>query len=143
MAATGNIALMKLMADTMSNEARALNNMANGTVFAKGAGLNYWGPTMNIGRDPRWGRFQESVSEDPWLNGAYAAAVVAGMQGAADGVKFVKIAACCKHFYGYSLENSSGVSRHTFDARVSARDLTETYLPAFAACAAAGVQPGW
>ena len=67
-------------------------------------GLDYWGPTMNIGRDPRWGRFQESVSEDPFLNGAYAREFVRGIQGAdeaaAGGKKYTKVAACCKHFYG-------------------------------------------
>ena len=144
MAATGNLSLIRAMAAVMSTEARALNNLANGTVFSQGAGLNYWGPTMNIGRDPRWGRFQESVSECPWLNGAYAAEFVAGMQvGAAGGgeaSQHVKIAACCKHYYAYSLENWQGFTRHNFDARVSARDLAETYLPAFRACAAAGVE---
>jgi beta-D-xylosidase 4 len=143
MAATGNLALISRMAETISDEARALNNIANGTVFAKGAGLNYWGPTMNIGRDPRWGRFQESISEDPWLNAAYASRMVRGMQGGADGGgrrAYVKIAACCKHFYAYSLEDSDNVTRHNFDAVVSARDLAETYLPPFRACAAAGAE---
>ena len=58
LAATGNVSLMQAMATVVGDEARALNNLVRGTVFAKGAGLNYWGPTMNIGRDPRWGRFQ-------------------------------------------------------------------------------------
>ena len=105
--------------------------------FSQGGGLNYWGPTMNIGRDPRWGRFQESVSEDPWLNGAYSFHFVQGLQGEGDGVKYVKIAACCKHFYAYSLEDSDGFTRHNFNAAVTARDLAETYLPPFAACVAA------
>ena len=84
MAATGNLSLMGAMGSMMGDEARALNNIANGTTFEKGAGLDYWGPTMNIGRDPRWGRFQESVSECPWLNGAYAYNFVRGMQGSGD-----------------------------------------------------------
>merc|ERR1719440_903597 len=62
------------------------------------------------------------------------------MQGAEDESKYVKIAACCKHFYAYSLEDSDGFTRHTFDANVSMRDLAETYLPAFKACAAAGAE---
>ena len=62
------------------------------------------------------------------------------MQGAGDGTPIVKIAACCKHFYGYSLEDSDGFTRHNFDARISKRDLAETYLPAFRACAAAQVE---
>ena len=179
MAATGNTSLVTTMASLMSDEARALNNIANGTVFAKGGGLNYWGPTMNIGRDPRWGRFQESISEDPWLNAAYSVSVVRGMQGADDGSGYVKIAACCKRasqlvsirrplgrrplanatplsrlahpgvvgsksryadFYAYSLEDSDHFTRHNFSASVTARDLAETYLPAFQACAAAGVE---
>ena len=117
--------------------------MANGTVWNKGAGLNYWGPTMNIGRSPRWGRFQESVSECPYLNAAYVARFVHGMQGADDAAAqpearpYTKIAACCKHYYAYSLEDSDGFTRHNFSANVSKRDLSETYLPAFRACAAA------
>jgi pre-mRNA-splicing factor SYF2/beta-D-xylosidase 4 len=95
---------------------------------------------MNIGRDPRWGRFQESVSECPWLNGAYASAFVRGMQGTDDNSTHTKIAACCKHYYGYSLENSDNFTRHTFDAIISRRDLAETYLVPFQACAAAGVE---
>ena len=101
-----------------------------------------------MGRDPRWGRSEESISECPWLNAAYASAVVRGMQQPAPGetaTNITKIAACCKHFYGYSLEGgaanvSDGWTRHTFDAAISKRDLMETYLPAFAACAAAGVE---
>jgi len=108
-----------------------------GATTGKGGGLDYWGPTMNIGRDPRWGRTQESVSEDPFLNGAYASAFVRGFQGADDGVNYVKAAACCKHFYAYSLEGSDGFTRHNFNAKVSMRDLHETFLPAFAACVAA------
>jgi beta-glucosidase-like glycosyl hydrolase len=91
-------------------------------------------------RDPRWGRFQESVSECPWLNGAYAANFVRGMQGQGDGVNYTKIGACCKHFYAYSLESSDGFTRHDFNAIVSKRDLAETYLVPFQACAAAGVE---
>jgi beta-glucosidase-like glycosyl hydrolase len=140
MAATGNLTLIQAMSGHMATEGRAVNNymVANNEEFpAKGGGLNYWGPTMNIGRDPRWGRMQESVSEDPWLNGAYSSHFVRGLQGEGDGVKYVKIAACCKHFYAYSLEDSDGYTRHNFNAAVSPRDLAETYLPPFAACVAA------
>ena len=140
MAATGNLSLIHAMAAHMGDEARAVNNymvQAKAGFPGKGGGLNYWGPTLNIGRDPRWGRLQESVSEDPWLNGAYSSNFVAGIQGAGDGVKFTKIAACCKHFYAYSLEDADGFTRHNFNAAVTARDLAETYLPPFAACVAA------
>eukprot|EP00755_Sulcionema_specki_P014599 Sspe_Gene.57144::Locus_31375_Transcript_1_1_Confidence_1.000_Length_2333::g.57144::m.57144 len=139
MAATGNLTLILAMAQTMATEGRAVNNYANGTTFPKGAGLSYWGPTINIGRDPRWGRFQESVSECPWLNGAYAARFVAGMQGEGDGVPYLKLAATCKHFYAYSLENADGFTRHNFNAIVSRRDLAETYMVPFKACLEAKV----
>eukprot|EP00750_Incisomonas_marina_P002966 INCI12791.2.p1 GENE.INCI12791.2~~INCI12791.2.p1 ORF type:complete len:714 (-),score=113.51 INCI12791.2:1394-3535(-) len=139
MAATFNMTLVAAMAGHMADEARAVNNVLNGKPNGdKGGGLNYWGPTMNIGRDPRWGRFQESVSEDPFLNGAYSSHFVTAFQGTNDGVSnFTKAAACCKHFYAYSLEGADGFTRHTFDANVTKRDLAETYLPAFHACVAA------
>ena len=121
-----------------ADEARAVNNYMQGNTVGKGGGLDYWGPTMNIVRDPRWGRTQESVSEDPFLNGAYAANFVRGFQGADDGVSTVKAAACCKHFYAYSLEGADGFSRHNFNAVVSQRDLHETFLPAFKTCVQAG-----
>ena len=75
MAATGNLTLIKAMGAHMGDEARAVNNYMQGNTVAKGGGLDYWGPTMNIGRDPRWGRTQESVSEDPFLNGACTIAI--------------------------------------------------------------------
>jgi hypothetical protein len=90
----------------------------------------------------RWGRLQESVSEDPWLNGAYSNAFVKGFQGDGDGIAYTKAGACCKHFRAYSLEGgvkSDGPTptRHNFDAEVSARELAETYMPPFHACVAA------
>jgi beta-glucosidase-like glycosyl hydrolase len=66
LAATGNLSLVRAMAEVMSTEARALNNMANGTVWHKGAGLNYWGPTMNVARDPRC-EFGLSPRRRGWL----------------------------------------------------------------------------
>ena len=85
LAAAGNISLIRAMGRMMLAEARALNNIAQqrqlNAVYGKGAGLFYWSPTMNVGRDPRWGRFQESISEDPYLNGRYSAALVAAFQG--------------------------------------------------------------
>ena len=82
----------------------------------------------------RWGRFQESVSECPWLNGAYAVAFVEGMQG--DDAEYTQIAACCKHLIGYSFEGTShsNVTRHNFDAVIDDHDLSETYAPAFRRC---------
>ena len=100
MAATFNMSLINAMAAHMADEARAINNILEGKPSSTlGGGLNYWGPTLNIGRDPRWGRFQESVSEDPFLNGLYSFNFVRGFQGTGDKVNFTKVAACCKHFY--------------------------------------------
>lgn len=136
MAATGNASLMRLMGEVMAVEARAANNLAHslGKIPGKGSGLSYWSPTMNIIRDPRWGRSQESVSEDPYLNGVYAVNFVKGFQGDAPDQKYLKVGACCKHLWAYSLENSEGVTRHNFNAIVSQQDSEETYLPAFKAC---------
>eukprot|EP00730_Choanoeca_flexa_P003912 TRINITY_DN11537_c2_g1_i9.p1 TRINITY_DN11537_c2_g1~~TRINITY_DN11537_c2_g1_i9.p1 ORF type:complete len:775 (+),score=154.17 TRINITY_DN11537_c2_g1_i9:331-2325(+) len=134
MAATGNMSLVNAMATVMSDEARVLYNEAMKSVqtFARGAGVFYWSPTMNIGRDPRWGRFQESISEDPYLNGIYSINFVKGMQG--DDERYLKLAATCKHFLAYSLEGYDNYTRHNFNAVVSDQDLQETYLPAFHAC---------
>ena len=148
MAATANLTLVRAMAAVIGREARAINNRENGTQFTKGGGLSYWGPTINVYRDPRWGRGQESVSEDPWLNGAYAAAWVAGAQrgdhrggdatdalGGGGGERaYLQVAACCKHLAGYSVETA----RKHFDARIDAHDLSETFLPAFRRCVEEG-----
>ena len=146
MAATANLTLVRAMAAAIGREARAINNRENGTQFTKGAGLSYWGPTINVYRDPRWGRGQESVSEDPWLNGAYAAVWVAGAQRgdhrgaerAAGGGEnaYLQVAACCKHLAGYSVETA----RKHFDARIDAHDLSETFLPAFRRCVEEGMR---
>ena len=90
MAATFNMTLVGAMAGHMADEARAVNNYLKGVPDpSKGGGLNYWGPTMNVCRDPRWGRCQESVSEDPFLNGAYSQIWVKQFQGTDDSVKCV------------------------------------------------------
>lgn len=94
----------------MSDEARA---MYNGGM----AGLTYWSPNVNIFRDPRWGRGQETPGEDPVLAGKYAASYVKGLQGNAAGNR-LKVAACCKHYTAYDLDNWKGVDRFHFNARV-------------------------
>ncbi|OOM78772.1 xylan 1,4-beta-xylosidase precursor [Clostridium puniceum] len=91
-------------------------------------GLTYWSPNVNIFRDPRWGRGHETYGEDPYLTSRLGVAFVKGLQG--DG-KYLKIAACAKHFAVHS--GPEGL-RHEFNAVVSKRDLYETYLPAFEAC---------
>ncbi len=91
-------------------------------------GLTYWSPNVNIVRDPRWGRGHETYGEDPYLTSRLGVAFVKGLQG--DG-KYLKIAACAKHFAVHSGPESL---RHEFNAVVSKKDLFETYLPAFEAC---------
>lgn len=88
-------------------------------------GLTLWTPNINIFRDPRWGRGQETYGEDPFLTGALGKAFVKGLQG--DG-EIMKTAACAKHF---AVHSGPEAIRHTFDAPASAKDMEETYLPAF------------
>ena len=92
-----------------SDEARA---MYNGGM----AGLTYWSPNVNIFRDPRWGRGQETPGEDPILAGKYAASYVRGLQGT-DRSR-LKVAASCKHFTAYDIDNWNGVDRFHFNAKV-------------------------
>lgn len=94
----------------MSDEARAMYNGGAG-------GLTYWSPNVNILRDPRWGRGQETPGEDPILAGKYAASYIRGLQGT-DGDR-LKVAACCKHYTAYDLDNWNGVDRFHFNARVT------------------------
>lgn len=91
-------------------------------------GLSYWCPNVNIFRDPRWGRGQETPGEDPYLSSVIGMATVRGMQG--DNKDYYKTHACAKH---YAVHSGPEPLRHSFDARVSQRDLWETYLPAFQA----------
>lgn len=94
----------------VSDEARA---MYNGGM----AGLTYWSPNVNIFRDPRWGRGQETPGEDPTLSGKYAASYVRGLQGDGAGNR-LKVAASCKHYTAYDLDNWNGVDRFHFNAKV-------------------------
>ena len=91
-------------------------------------GLTFWSPNVNIFRDPRWGRGQETYGEDPYLTSKLGVSFVKGLQG--DG-KYLKLAACAKHFAVHS--GPEGL-RHEFNAVVNNKDLYETYLPAFEAC---------
>ena len=114
------------IADIISTEARAKYN-AQSAQGDRGIfkGLTMWSPNINIFRDPRWGRGHETYGEDPYLTGALGKAFIRGLQG--DG-EYLKAAACAKHFAVHS--GPEGL-RHEFDARVSQKDLWETYLPAF------------
>ncbi|KAJ6729380.1 BETA-D-XYLOSIDASE 1 [Salix viminalis] len=108
-AASFNATLWEAIGRVVSDEARA---MFNGGV----AGLTYWSPNVNIFRDPRWGRGQETPGEDPVVAGKYGVSYVRGLQGN-DGER-LKVAACCKHYTAYDVDNWNGVDRYHFNAKV-------------------------
>ena len=112
-----------------SDEARAKYNdaMANGT-YKQYYGLTFWTPNINIFRDPRWGRGQETYGEDPYLTSRMGVSTVRGLQG--NDKNFYKAHACAKH---YAVHSGPEPLRHSFDVTVSPTDLWETYLPAFKA----------
>lgn len=129
-AATFDEELVGEMAGVIATEARAKYNAqkkAQDRDIYKG--LTFWSPNVNIFRDPRWGRGQETYGEDPWLSGRMGVRFVKGLQEEKDG--FMKAAACAKHF---AVHSGPEKLRHCFDAQVSGQDLYETYLPAFKAC---------
>ena len=110
-----NRSLWLATAQAVSDEVRAFNNAGH-------SGLTLWAPNINIARDPRWGRIQETPGEDPFLSGAYAESYMRGMQEGAD-PRYLKTSACCKHFAAYSLEQWQGMDRYHFNAVVSDEDL--------------------
>ena len=129
LAAAFDPALLETAAGAIATEARAKYNYAS----ARGdrgryKGLTFWSPNVNVFRDPRWGRGQETYGEDPYLSARLGVAFVKGLQG---GGATMKAAACAKHFAVHSGPESL---RHEFDAVCSKKDLAETYLPAFEAC---------
>jgi len=116
-------------ATAISDEARAVYNAAIAkNHYVKYGGLTFWTPNINIFRDPRWGRGQETYGEDPTLTSRLGVAFVRGLQG--DDPKYLKVAACAKH---YAVHSGPERLRHEFNAEASAQDLRETYLPAFRA----------
>ncbi|MCD7858968.1 MAG: glycoside hydrolase family 3 C-terminal domain-containing protein [Firmicutes bacterium] len=126
LAASFDADMVHQVADQIATEARAKYNVAR----AQGdtdqyKGLTFWSPNINIFRDPRWGRGQETYGEDPCLTAALGKAYITGMQG--DG-KYLKAAACAKHF---AVHSGPEALRYRFDAVVSEKDMQETYLPAF------------
>jgi len=128
LAATWNPTLVQRVASAIGDEARAKYHEAVRRHGFSGhyQGLNVWSPNINIFRDPRWGRGQETWGEDPFLTGEMGAAFVRGIQG--NHPRYLKTAACAKH---YAVHGGPEKDRHHFNARVSERDLRETYLPAF------------
>lgn len=136
MSATWDPELHAKVADAISTEVRAKNNE---TIRKSGGdtkiyqGLTIWSPNINIFRDPRWGRGQETYGEDPYLTGCMGIAFVKGLQGTDR--TYLKTVATLKH---YAVHSGPEELRHKFDAIVSARDLHETYLPAFMDCVREG-----
>jgi beta-glucosidase len=129
LAATFDEALLQQVATIIADEARAKFNAAR-RLGNQGryAGLTFWSPNINIFRDPRWGRGQETYGEDPFLTSRLGVAFVRGLQGSHP--KLLKTAACAKHF---AVHSGPEALRHQFDAWPSKQDLYESYLPAFEA----------
>lgn len=122
--------LLHKIGDVVSTEGRAKYNEFSG----KGdrgiyKGLTFWAPNVNIFRDPRWGRGQETFGEDPYLTGELGVAYIKGLQG--EDEDHLKVAACAKH---YAVHSGPEALRHHFDAKVSKHDLYDTYLYAFKRC---------
>jgi beta-glucosidase len=128
MAATFDKNSLFTMADYSALEGRAIYNkaVATGRTNERYLGLTYWTPNINIFRDPRWGRGQETYGEDPYLTAMLGDAFVRGLQG--DDPKYIKAAACAKH---YAVHSGPEPLRHVFDVDVTPYDLWDTYLPAF------------
>lgn len=133
MAAAFDEELMKEVGDAIALEGRAKYNsyskQGDRDIYK---GLTFWSPNVNIFRDPRWGRGHETYGEDPYLTGKLGVNFIKGLQG--EGAE-LKAAACVKHF---AVHSGPEDLRHEFDAQVSAKDLWETYLPAFEACVREG-----
>ena len=127
--ATWDKELMQEVGNVISEEGRAKYNafskLEDRDIYK---GLTYWSPNVNLFRDPRWGRGQETYGEDPVLIADMAVPFIKGLQG--DG-EHMKLAACAKH---YAVHSGPEAIRHSFDAKASKKDLYETYLPQFEAC---------
>jgi beta-glucosidase len=129
LSATFDTPLMNQTATAISDEARAKHNaFEQQGMRGRYEGLTFWSPNINIFRDPRWGRGQETYGEDPFLTSRMGIAFVRGMQG--DDPKYRKLDATAKHF---AVHSGPEAERHSFDVHPSERDLYETYLPAFQA----------
>lgn len=129
MAASFNDKLLYEVFTAVSDEARAKNRAFNDqNQYKRYQGLTMWTPNVNIFRDPRWGRGQETYGEDPYLTSRMGVAVVNGLQGP-DSAQYNKLHACAKHF---AVHSGPEWNRHSFNAEnITPRDLWETYLPAF------------
>lgn len=134
--ATWNRLLVQRVASAIADEARAKHHAAV-ALGRRGQyqGLTFWTPNINIFRDPRWGRGQETFGEDPYLTAELGVAMVRGLQG--DHPKYLKTAACAKH---YAVHSGPEQARHGFNAQPTPKDFAETYLPAFERLVGAGVE---
>ncbi|XP_040385013.1 probable beta-D-xylosidase 7 [Oryza brachyantha] len=130
-AAAFDDALWFRIGQAIGTEARALYNLG------QAEGLTIWSPNVNIFRDPRWGRGQETPGEDPTTASKYAVAFVRGLQGSSPATA-LQTSACCKHATAYDLEDWNGVARYNFNARVTAQDLADTFNPPFKSCVVDG-----
>lgn len=130
LAATFDEDFLEKIAEVISDEGRAKFNVqqkyGDYDIYK---GLTFWSPNVNIFRDPRWGRGHETFGEDPYLTSRLGVRFIEGMQGKDD--KYMKVAACAKHF---AVHSGPEDLRHSFNAISSEQDLRETYLPAFKAC---------
>lgn len=127
LAATWDTKLMHDVADVISTEARAKYHEAiRNNQHGRYQGLTFWSPNINIFRDPRWGRGQETYGEDPYLTARFGVEFVRGLQG--NDPRYFKVIATPKH---YAVHSGPEPERHGFDAKAYERDLRETYLPAF------------
>jgi beta-glucosidase len=143
LAATFDEPLLRRVATAIAAEARAKHAAAaRGGATGLYEGLTFFSPNLNIFRDPRWGRGQETYGEDPFLTARMGVAFIAGLQG--DDPHWLATAATAKHFAAHS---GPEALRHGFDARVSPHDLADTYLPQFEAAVreghVAGVMPAY
>jgi beta-glucosidase len=129
LAATFDTQLIQTLADAIATEGRAKYNAAQALGnTGQYMGLTYWSPNINIFRDPRWGRGQETFGEDPFLTAELGKAFVKGLQG--NNPNYLKAAACAKH---YVVHSGPEELRHSFNAEPPMKDFIETYLPAFEA----------
>ncbi|MFT3827983.1 MAG: glycoside hydrolase family 3 C-terminal domain-containing protein [Chitinophagaceae bacterium] len=136
MAATFNDSLLHAVADAISTEARAKYNLSTALDRRlQYMGLTFWSPNINIFRDPRWGRGQETYGEDPYLTATMGTAFVKGLQGT--NTTYLKTAATAKHF---AVHSGPEAGRHAFNAIVDEKDLRETYLYAFKKLVDGGVE---
>mmetsp|Transcript_28390 Transcript_28390/g.76907 ORF Transcript_28390/g.76907 Transcript_28390/m.76907 type:complete len:821 (+) Transcript_28390:115-2577(+) len=146
-----NRTLYRMVGHAIGIQGRAISNLRLHKQDL-GDGLTYWSPTINMQRDPRWGRNQEVPGEDPFLTSQYSKAFVRALQGTGlkddkseqskatsisdgdDDRSDLRMAACCKHFLGNSLEHWGTYDRHSFNAEIDDYDLNNYYLPPFEEC---------